>query len=33
MTLDTMIKYLIWIILFGIALTGIYLLLKNMGIV
>ncbi len=33
MTLDTMIKYLIWIILFGIAITGIYLMLKNVGVI
>jgi hypothetical protein len=32
MSLDEIIKYLIWIVLFGIALVGIYTMLKKLGI-
>ena len=33
MDMDVLIKYLIWIALFLIALTGIYFLLKRLGVV
>jgi len=33
MKLDVLIKYLIWIIFFGLALTGVYVLLKSLGVV
>lgn len=32
MSLDEMVKYLIWIVFFVLALTGIYFALKKMGI-
>lgn len=32
MSLDEMIKYLIWVIFFGIAITGLIILLKRLGI-
>ena len=32
MTFDEMIKYLIWIIFFGIALTGLFFMLKKAGV-
>jgi len=32
MNLENLIKYLIWIIFFGVALMGVYFLLKKMGI-
>jgi hypothetical protein len=32
MNLDDLIKYIIWIVFFGLALAGIYYLLKNLGI-
>lgn len=32
MNLDEMVKYLIWIIVFAVILTGLYFLLKQMGI-
>lgn len=32
MNLDEMIKYIIWIVFLGIALVGLYFLLKNAGI-
>ncbi len=32
MDLDEMIKYIIWVVVFAIALFGIYTLLKKMGI-
>lgn len=32
MNLDELIKYLIWIVFFAIALFGIYFLLKRIGI-
>lgn len=31
MDLENLIKYLIWIILFAVALAGIYLLLRKLG--
>ena len=31
MNLDDLAKYLIWIVFFAIALSGVYLLLKNLG--
>jgi hypothetical protein len=31
MDLESLIKYLIWIILFAVALAGIYLLLRKLG--
>jgi hypothetical protein len=33
MNLDEMVKYLIWIIFFGLALAGVYLLLKKIGVI
>lgn len=32
MNLDAVIKYLIWIIFFGVALVGLYFLLKRLGV-
>lgn len=32
MNLDAMIKYLIWIVFFGLALAGLYFLLRNLGV-
>ncbi|GBE19802.1 hypothetical protein BMS3Abin17_00531 [archaeon BMS3Abin17] len=32
MNLDTLIKYLMWIVFFGVALTGLYFMLKKAGI-
>jgi len=32
MNLDDFTKYLIWIVFFAIALTGLYFLLKNLGV-
>ena len=32
MSFDEMIKYLIWIIFFGIVLTGLFFMLKKAGI-
>lgn len=32
MNLDSMIKYLVWIVFFAIALVGLYFLLKTLGI-
>ncbi len=32
MNLDNLIKYLIWIVFFGVALAGIYFLLKKLGV-
>jgi|CryGeyStandDraft_7_1057128.scaffolds.fasta_scaffold05042_5 hypothetical protein len=32
MNLDEMIKYLVWIVLFGIALTGLFFMLKKAGV-
>lgn len=32
MSLDDLIKYLIWIIFFMIAIAGIYFLLKKLGV-
>ncbi len=32
MNMDELIKYLIWIVFFGIALFGVYALLKKLGI-
>ena len=31
MNLDDLIKYLIWIVFFGVALAGIYFMLKTAG--
>jgi len=33
MDLENLIKYLIWIIFFGVALAGIYFLLRNLGVI
>jgi len=33
MNLDTLIKYLIWIVFFGVALAGVYFMLKNLGVI
>lgn len=32
MNLDNMIKYLIWVAFFALALIGIYFLLKRLGV-
>jgi hypothetical protein len=32
MSFDDLVKYLIWIIFFGIVLTGLYFMLKKGGI-
>jgi hypothetical protein len=32
MSFDEMIKYLIWIIFFGIVLTGLFFMLKKAGV-
>jgi hypothetical protein len=32
MNIDEMIKYLIWIIFFGVALTGLFFMLKRTGV-
>jgi hypothetical protein len=32
MNLDNLAKYLIWIVFFAIALAGLYLLLKKIGV-
>jgi len=32
MNLDEIIKYLIWVVFFGIALVGVYALLKKLGV-
>jgi hypothetical protein len=32
MNLDEVIKYLIWIVFFGVALAGIYFMLKRLGV-
>jgi hypothetical protein len=32
MNFDEMIKYLIWIIFFGIVLTGLFFMLKKAGV-
>jgi hypothetical protein len=32
MSFDEVIKYLIWIIFFGIVLTGLYFTLKRLGV-
>jgi len=33
MGLEDLIKYLIWIIFFGVALAGLYFLLRNLGVI
>jgi hypothetical protein len=33
MDLENLIKYLIWIIFFGVALVGLYFLLRNLGVI
>jgi len=33
MNLENLIKYLIWIIFFGVALAGVYFLLRKLGVV
>jgi hypothetical protein len=33
MSLDELIKYIIWIVIFGIALAGLLLMLKRLGVV
>jgi hypothetical protein len=32
MNLDDLIKYLIWIVFFGVALAGVYFMLKKLGV-
>jgi len=32
MNLDSLIKYLIWIVFFGVVLTALYFMLKRMGV-
>jgi len=32
MSLDEIIKYLIWVVFFGIALVGVYFMLKRLGV-
>jgi len=32
MSFDDLIKYLIWIIFFGIVLTGLFFMLKKLGV-
>lgn len=32
MTLEELIKYLIWVVFFGIAIGALYSLLKNLGV-
>jgi hypothetical protein len=32
MDLDELVKYLIWIVFFALAVTGIYFLLKRVGV-
>ncbi len=32
MSLDEMIKYLIWVVFFGIVLAGLILMLKKLGV-
>ncbi len=32
MNLEVLIKYLTWIVFFGIALAGVYMLLKQLGV-
>ncbi len=31
MNLDNLMKYIIWIVFFGLALVGVYFLLKKLG--
>jgi hypothetical protein len=33
MNLDALIKYVVWIIFFGVALAGLYFLLKTLGVI
>jgi hypothetical protein len=33
MSFDELIKYIIWIVIFGIALAGLLLMLKRLGVV
>jgi hypothetical protein len=33
MNLDELVKYIIWIVFFGLALTALYFVLKNLGVV
>jgi hypothetical protein len=33
MSFDELIKYIIWIVVFGIALAGLFLMLKRLGVV
>jgi len=32
MNLDALIKYVVWIIFFGVALAGLYFLLRALGV-
>lgn len=32
MNLDKLVKYLIWIVFFSLALTGMYLMLRRIGV-
>lgn len=33
MNIDDVIKYIIWIVFFGVAIAGVYFLLKRLGAV
>lgn len=33
MDIEELIRYLVWIAFFGVALAGIYFLLRNLGII
>jgi len=33
MNLDALIKYVVWIIFFGVVLAGLYFLLKTLGVI
>jgi hypothetical protein len=33
MNLDSLIKYLIWIVFFGVVLAGLYFMLKEFGVI
>jgi len=32
MNLDELVKYIIWIVFFGLALTGLYFMFKKIGV-
>jgi hypothetical protein len=33
MKLDVLMKYIIWIVVFGIASTGLYFMLRKLGVI